>query len=104
MARLQPIGLSSPKVNPHFLVWEYGSDLYNEYIATEFAANGSMIQYVRQKVQHLKSAALPKLGKRNNSNMKLLKSQVDSAVGQTWMVHGLFLYLQVCWSRAFETL
>ena len=50
MSQLQPAGLSNPRANPHFLVWECAEDTHNEYIATEFAANGPLQDYAGESL------------------------------------------------------
>ncbi|KAF0692557.1 Aste57867_16369 [Aphanomyces stellatus] len=62
MRVLQPGGFTGALSNPHLLQWETAGDDANEYIATDFVANGSLVSYARHRLQELRfevSMALP---------------------------------------------
>ena len=94
MSQLQPAGLSHPRANPHFLVWECAEDAHNEYIATEFAVNGSLQNYARESLRVFKKMALQTFVDQANSKDEL-KSMVQKSLANTWMIHGLGIFHQI---------
>ncbi|KDO35029.1 CAMK/CAMKL protein kinase [Saprolegnia parasitica CBS 223.65] len=48
MRELQPGGFTGVLHNPHLLQWECSNDEANEYIATDYVSNGSLLSYTRE--------------------------------------------------------
>jgi 5'-AMP-activated protein kinase catalytic alpha subunit len=53
MAQLQNGGITAALNNRFVLRWEYGEDQYNQYLATEYVANGSLISYASKVIRAL---------------------------------------------------
>jgi 5'-AMP-activated protein kinase catalytic alpha subunit len=53
MACLQHRGVGEKLKNDHMVRWECGKDKFNEYIVTEFVANGSLVSYAHKRVREL---------------------------------------------------
>jgi 5'-AMP-activated protein kinase catalytic alpha subunit len=54
MAQLQPAGFYGAYSSPHISQWECSSDNFNEYIAMDLAANGSLIMYSQKRLRSYK--------------------------------------------------
>ncbi|CAK4199391.1 unnamed protein product [Aphanomyces euteiches] len=54
MRLLQPGGFTGVLQNPHILQWETSNDHANEYIATDYVSNGSLISYARTRLLELR--------------------------------------------------
>ncbi|ETV90631.1 serine/threonine protein kinase, partial [Aphanomyces invadans] len=54
MRVLQPGGFTGVLHNPHILQWEASSDVANEYIATDYVSNGSLVLYSHHRLQELR--------------------------------------------------
>ncbi|TMW56059.1 hypothetical protein Poli38472_008707 [Pythium oligandrum] len=91
MAQLQPPGFSGIYSSPHFSQWECCTDAYNEYIATDLAANGSLVQYVKRRLTDYKRFAVQKLVQ-TMSSLGNIEAVVNAFVAEAWMAEALYIF------------
>ncbi|GLE05652.1 hypothetical protein PINS_up014692 [Pythium insidiosum] len=94
MSQLQPRGVDSPLSNAHMIRWEYGSDSFNEYIATEFIANGSLVSYAHKKIRMLMVKHLHEFVAKHGEGPTKLEcvSYVYRGAGHEWMRESIKIF------------
>ncbi|KAJ0393472.1 hypothetical protein P43SY_003825 [Pythium insidiosum] len=94
MSQLQPRGVDSPLSNAHMIRWEYGSDTFNEYIATEFIANGSLVSYAHKKIRMLMVKHLHDFVAKHGEGPTKLEcvSYVYRGAGHEWMRESIKIF------------
>lgn len=91
MAQLQPPGFAGIYHSPHFSQWECSSDAYNEYIAMDWAANGSLVMYAKRRLVDYKRFAVERLVQ-SMTSMQELERTVSAFVAQAWMLEALHIF------------
>jgi 5'-AMP-activated protein kinase catalytic alpha subunit len=91
MAQLQPPGFAGLYNSPHFSQWECLADHNNEYIAMDWAANGSLIMYAKRRLTDYKRFAVERLVNRMTS-LPELEHAVNAFVARAWMLEALHLF------------
>lgn len=91
MAQLQPPGFMGVYNSQYFSQWECCSDAYNEYIAMDFAANGSLIMFVKRRLTDYKRFAVQKLVQ-TMSSLPSIEAIVNAFVAEAWMTEALYLF------------
>ncbi|KAF1780937.1 Protein kinase-like domain [Phytophthora cactorum] len=76
MAQLQPPGFAGVYHSPHLSQWECLADEHNEYIAMDWAANGSLIMYAKRRLTDYKRFAVERLVNRMTSLPELEQANV----------------------------
>ncbi|OQR93688.1 protein kinase [Achlya hypogyna] len=83
MRELQPGGFTGVLQNPHLLQWECANDDANEYIATDYVANGSLLSYTRVRLQELRHLA----------DLQGIQEELkDRMVAEVWVQEALKLF------------
>eukprot|EP00644_Phytophthora_capsici_P006290 jgi/Phyca11/549478/estExt2_Genewise1Plus.C_PHYCAscaffold_320317 len=100
MAQLQPPGFAGVYNSPHFSQWECLADEHNEYIAMDWAANGSLIMYAKRRLTDYKRFAVERLVNRMTS-LPELEQAVNTFVARAWMLEALHLFEGVLKGLAF---
>lgn len=91
MAQLQPAGFSGIYNSPHFSQWECSSDGFNEYIAMDWAANGSLIMYAKRRLTEYKKFAVESLVQ-SMTSLEGLERTVNAFLARAWMVEALYIF------------
>ncbi|KAF4029174.1 Protein kinase domain [Phytophthora infestans] len=91
MAQLQPPGFSGVYHSPHLSQWECLADEHNEYIAMDWAANGSLIMYAKRRLTDYKRFAVERLVNRMTS-LPELEHAVNTFVSRAWMLEALYIF------------
>lgn len=91
MAQLQPPGFAGIYHSPHFSQWECCSDGVNEYIAMDWAANGSLIMYAKRRLTEYKKFAVGALVQ-SMSSLEGLERTVNAFLAKAWMLEALYLF------------
>lgn len=91
MAQLQPPGFTGVYASPHFSQWECASDAHNEYIAMDWAANGSLIMYAKRRLTEYKKFAVTTLVQ-SVSSLQGLERTVNAFLARAWMVEALYIF------------
>ena len=94
MSQLQRNGLDAPLANKYMVRWEYASDGYNQYLATEYVANGSFHAYAHRHVRRLLLCHLHEFARTQGAAPSKLEciSYVYRASGHEWMHTGLAIF------------
>ncbi|GMF20104.1 unnamed protein product [Phytophthora lilii] len=94
MGQLQMAGLDAPLANEHVVRWEYSSDAYNQYVATEFVANGSLQAYAHRQVRQLMFRHLRDFVQEHGPPPTKLEciSYVHRGSGHEWMREGIEIF------------
>lgn len=95
MSHLQICGVDSPLSNPYVIRWEHGHDAHNEYLATEYIANGSLQSYAHKKIRHLMVKHLQEFVAKHGEGPTKLEcvSYVYRGAGHEWMRESLQIFL-----------
>ncbi|RLN14742.1 hypothetical protein BBJ28_00021366 [Nothophytophthora sp. Chile5] len=91
MAQLQPAGFAGVYHSPHFSQWECLADAHNEYIAMDWAANGSLIMYAKRRLTDYKRFAVERLVA-NMTSLPGLEQAVNAFVARAWMLEALYIF------------
>ncbi|KAG2786610.1 hypothetical protein PC129_g9864 [Phytophthora cactorum] len=91
MAQLQPPGFAGVYHSPHLSQWECLADEHNEYIAMDWAANGSLIMYAKRRLTDYKRFAVERLVNRMTS-LPELEQAVNTFVARAWMLEALHIF------------
>ncbi|OQS02432.1 xanthine dehydrogenase [Thraustotheca clavata] len=86
MHHLQPGGFTGVVHNASLLQWEYSSDEFNEYIATDYVANGSLLAYSRVRLQQLHQLAIQE---------NIPEVHRPQMIAEAWVNEGLNLFLGI---------
>ncbi|KAF4320429.1 hypothetical protein BBO99_00003068 [Phytophthora kernoviae] len=94
MGQLQMGGIDAPLGNDHMIRWEYASDSYNQYVATEFVANGSLQAYAHRQIHQLMVKHLQEFAQEQGAHPTKLEciSYVYRGAGQEWMREGIEIF------------
>jgi len=94
MAQLQMAGLDAPLANAHMVRWEYSSDNYNQYVATELVANGSLTSFAHRRVRELMFQHLHEFVQEHGASPSKLEflSYVCRGSGHQWMREGIDVF------------
>ncbi|ETL78909.1 CAMK protein kinase [Phytophthora nicotianae CJ01A1] len=94
MGQLQMGGLDAPLANEHMIRWEYASDVYNQYVATEYVANGSLQAYAHRRVHQLMFRHLQEFAQEHGTAPTKLEciSYVYRGSGHEWMREGIGIF------------
>lgn len=94
MAQLQMGGLDAPLANAHVVRWEYASDAYNQYVATEFVANGSLQAFAHRQIHQLMLRHLQDFASEYGAAPTKLEciSYVYRGAGMEWMRQGIEVF------------
>ncbi|ETV72440.1 CAMK protein kinase [Aphanomyces astaci] len=87
MRVLQPGGFTGVLQNPHILQWEASSDSANEYIATDYVSNGSLVMYAHHRLQELRFHVSMELPQHPELH--------EARLAQLWTHESLHLFLGV---------
>ncbi|KAF1789761.1 Protein kinase-like domain [Phytophthora cactorum] len=85
MGQLQMGGLDAPLANEHMIRWEYASDVYNQYVATEYVANGSLQAYAHRQVHQLMFRHLQEFAQEHGTAPTKLE-----CISYVYRGHGIF--------------
>ncbi|GLD94141.1 hypothetical protein PINS_up002752 [Pythium insidiosum] len=94
MAALQPPGFTGNYSSPYFSQWECCSDAHNEYIAMDWAANGSLVMYVKHRLTDYKRFAVQRLVQTMTS-LADIEAVVNAFVAEAWMTEALHIFVGV---------
>ncbi|CAI5708420.1 unnamed protein product [Hyaloperonospora brassicae] len=94
MRQLQMGGIDAPLANQHMVRWDYASDMYNQYVATEYVANGSLQAYAHRRVHHLMLRHLQEFAQTYGAAPTKSEciSYVYRSAGREWMNEGVELF------------
>jgi 5'-AMP-activated protein kinase, catalytic alpha subunit len=94
MAQLQISGVDAPLCNPHTIRWERGRDPYNQYIATEYVSNGSLVLYAHKTIRHLTAQHLHAFVAKHGAGPTMLEciSYVYRGAGHEWMRESIGIF------------
>lgn len=94
MAQLQAAGVDAPLANPYVIRWEHGQDAHNQYLATEFIANGSLQQYAHKKIRGLMIRHLQAFVDKHGEGPTKLEcvAYVYRAAGDEWQRESLRIF------------
>lgn len=94
MAQLQMAGVDAPLANPYVIRWEHGQDAHNQYLATEYIANGSLQSYAHKRIRHLMVKHLQDFVTKHGEGPTKLEcvSYVYRGAGHEWMRESLQLF------------
>lgn len=94
MAQLQMAGVDAPLSNPYVIRWEHGVDAHNQYLATEFIANGSLQAYAHKKIRQLMVKHLQAFVAKHGEGPTKLEcvAYVYRSAGHEWMRESLQLF------------
>lgn len=94
MGQLQMGGLDAPLANEYMIRWEYASDIYNQYVATEYVANGSLQAYAHRQVHQLVIRHLQEFAQEHGAAPTKLEciSYVYRGSGHDWMLEGIEIF------------
>ncbi|KAI9920810.1 hypothetical protein PsorP6_000943 [Peronosclerospora sorghi] len=94
MNKLQMGGIDSPLANQYMVRWEYASDVYNEYVATEYVANRSLQAYAHRKMHKLMVHHLHEFAHTYGAIPTKVEciSYVYRNAGHEWMKEGVELF------------
>jgi 5'-AMP-activated protein kinase, catalytic alpha subunit len=91
MAQLQPPGFTGVYRSPYFSQWECCSDGYNEYIAMDFAANGSLVMYIKRRLTDYKRFAVVPLVQRMADHARV-EATLNAFVAEAMMTEALYIF------------
>lgn len=94
MGQLQVGGLDAPLANAYMIRWEYASDAFNQYVATEYVANGSLLAYAHRQVHQLMFKHLHEFVHEHGAAPTKLEciSYVYRDTGHDWMREGIGIF------------
>ncbi|CAH0484331.1 unnamed protein product [Peronospora farinosa] len=94
MSQLQMGGIDAPLANKYMIRWEYASDVYNQYLVTEYVANGSLQAYAYRQVHHFMLQHLHEFAQTHGAAPSKLEciSYVYRGSGHEWMQKGLDIF------------
>lgn len=95
MARLQMAGVDAPLANAHVVRWECAADEHNQYIATEFVANGSLVAFAHARIRQLMVKHLEEFLRQHGEGPSKLEcvAYVYRGCGHEWMRESLHIFL-----------
>ncbi|KAL3666225.1 hypothetical protein V7S43_009010 [Phytophthora oleae] len=94
MGQLQMAGIDAPLANDYMIRWEYASDAYNQYVATEYVANGSLQAFAHRRVHLLMLKHLHEFAQEHGEAPTKLEciSYVYRGSGHEWMKEGIEMF------------
>ncbi|RLN25875.1 hypothetical protein BBJ28_00000856 [Nothophytophthora sp. Chile5] len=94
MAQLQMGGVDAPLSNEYMIRWEYAGDTHNEYLATEFVANGSLQAYAHREIRQLMMKHLQEFVTEHGEGPSKLEciSYVYRGSGHEWMRESIEIF------------